>query len=190
MIAHPKKGSTVWIDPLKSIEEVQAIKQAIQTRNQHCARDLACFTLGVNTNLRASDLLALTPEHVDWLESRLMLKESKTGKTRHIPLNPQIMSLLYPLAGGRYLFPSEKGGEPLSMSSWNNKIKLWAFRAGLTGNYGARTIRKTWARLQYEVFKTPIVLISQELNHTNLRETYRYIGVSPEEVQAVYRNFI
>lgn len=69
-------------------------------------------------------------------------------------------------------------------------IKEWAHKAGLRGNYGARSLRKTWARLQYTVFDTPIVLISQELNHTNLRETYRYICITPEEVQTVYRNFI
>lgn len=186
----PAKGSTVWIDPLKSLEEVQAMKRAIAHRNKNRDRDMALFTLGVNTNLRASDLLNLTPGHVDWLESRLMLKERKTGKIRHIPLSPQTMALLYPLAGGEYLFPSDKSHAPLTMASWNRMIKEWAHKAGLRGNYGARTIRKTWARLQHTVFETPIVLISQELNHTNLRETYRYIGVSPEEVQQVYKNFI
>lgn len=187
-IAHPPKDSVVTIEPLRSLEEVSRVK-AILTN----PKDLAIFTLGVNTNLRASDLLAITAADVDWVGSQLILKENKTGKKRTIPLGPQIMALLYPLIpadGVGYLFPSEKSGKPLTISAWNNKVKLWCLRAHLPGNYGARTIRKTWARLQHEVFKTPLMIISMELNHSSLRDTYRYMGITPPEIEAVYNNFI
>lgn len=187
MINHPAKGSVVTIEPLRTLTEVTKVK-AVLTDPQ----DIAVFTLGVNTNLRASDLLALTVADVDWVGSKLILKESKTGKKRTIPLSAGIMALLHPIipADGGYLFPSNKSGKPLTMSAWNNKVKLWCRKAGLKGNYGARTIRKTWARLQYEVFKTPLVLISMELNHSSLRDTYRYMGITPPEIEAVYKNFI
>lgn len=181
----PAKGSCITIEPLRTLAEVQRVKAAIS-----CPRDLALFTLGVNTNLRASDLLELKPSDIDWLSSQLIIRESKTGKKREIPLSPQLVEMLIPYAGQEYLFASVKTGKPLTISAWNNLIKRYTFRAGIRGNYGARSIRKTWARLQYEVFKTPIVLISQELNHSSLRETYRYIGILPTEVQDVYRNFI
>ena len=46
------------------------------------------FTLGINTNLRASDLLAITAGMVRDKEE-LVLKERKTGKERRINLNEQ-----------------------------------------------------------------------------------------------------
>jgi len=188
MSPRPQPGSIVTIEPLRSLEEVARVKAAIRN-----PRDLALFTLGVNTNLRASDLLNLAASQIDWMQSVLCLRESKTGKKRTIPLSPQLIDLLLPLIpedGSGLLFASEKTGQALSMSAYNHLVKLWCMRANLRGNYGARTLRKTWARMQYEVFKVDIVLISMELQHSSPRDTYRYMGITPPECARIYSNHI
>ena len=52
---HPKKGSTIKVDPIKKLKDIKAIKKILANK----PRDLALFTIGINTNLRASDLLRL-----------------------------------------------------------------------------------------------------------------------------------
>lgn len=185
----PQPGSTITIEPLRSLEQVQRVRDALK----HSPRDLAAFTLGVNTNLRATDLLALRADQIDWLSGTLILRERKKGKKRTTPIDPRTIALLAPLIppdGQGLLFPSSKTGQPLGMTAWNHIIKAACFKAGIPGNYGARTIRKTWARMQFEVFKTPIHVISMELNHSSLRETYFYLALTPPETERVYGNFI
>lgn len=188
VVPHPAEGSVVTIEPLRTLEEVARVEAILD-----CPRDRGLFALGVNTALRATDLLAVRADDIDWMRGVLCLREKKTKKKRTVPLNSHLLSLLAPLIppdGVGYLFPSEKTGKPLSLSAWNNKIKLWCIRANLRGNYGARMIRKTFARLQHEVFGVSIMNISMELNHSSLRETYLYICVTPPEQAEIFSNYI
>lgn len=183
---HPAEGSVVTIEPLRTLEEIAAVRAVIIS-----TRDKAMFSLGINSNLRASDLLSLRADQIDWVGNSLCLRERKTGKKRTIPLGANVMSLLaecIPSDGVGLLFPSNKGGKPLTISAWNNRIKLWCSKAGLRGNYGARTIRKTFARIQHDVYGVPIVNISMELNHSSLRETYFYLCLTPPEQAALFAN--
>lgn len=52
---HPKPGSNIKVDPIRSKRDIATIKRMLADR----PRDLALFTLGINTNLRASDLLSI-----------------------------------------------------------------------------------------------------------------------------------
>jgi site-specific recombinase XerD len=56
--------------------------------------------------------------------------------------------------------------------------------AGLRGNFGTHTLRKTWgyhARMQ----GVDLALIMYKLNHNSLAYTKRYLGITDEELQAV-----
>jgi integrase len=75
----------------------------------------------------------------------------------------------------------------MTISTLNHLVKLWAIRANLhEGTYGARTLRKTWATIQVTVFKVPVYLISQQLNHSSEAMTYRYLGIQTEQVAELY----
>ena len=52
---HPPKGSHITVDPIRSLRDVKKIKKLLANQ----LRNLALFTLGINTNLRASDLLSI-----------------------------------------------------------------------------------------------------------------------------------
>jgi integrase len=180
----PAEGSVITISPLRSLAEIARVRAVITN-----PRDAALFTVGIRTNLRATDLLALRPGDIDWLTGLLTVREGKTRKIRHIPLSPSTMALLAPLAASEYLFASEKGGKPLTVSSLNHLVKLWTSRAGLTdATYGTRTLRKTWCFIQLTVFNVPLYLISQQLNHSSEAMTQRYCGITPKAVAEVYAN--
>ena len=45
---HPRKGSTIKVEPIKRLKDLKAIKKLLQDK----PRDLCLFTIGINTNLR------------------------------------------------------------------------------------------------------------------------------------------
>ena len=49
----PKKGDVIRTEPIRKPEDLQAIKELLKDE----PRNLAVFTFGVNTALRASDIL-------------------------------------------------------------------------------------------------------------------------------------
>lgn len=51
----PRKGAKIKVEPIRSLDDIQLIRRMLQEK----PRDLALFTIGINTNLRASDLLRL-----------------------------------------------------------------------------------------------------------------------------------
>ena len=89
-INRPAKGSTIKVDPIKKIRDIKSIKALLKDK----PRDLCLFTMGINTNLRASDLLRLTVGDVRNLKAGddLTLKEKKTGKHRRITLNKAVVA--------------------------------------------------------------------------------------------------
>jgi site-specific recombinase XerD len=63
---------------------------------------------------------------------------------------------------------------------------LTTYNAGLRGNYGTHTLRKTWvyhARMNGE----DLALIMYKLNHSDLAYTKRYLGITDEEPEEVVK---
>jgi integrase len=61
---HPVKDSQTKVDPIKSIKDIKSIKKLLKNN----LRDYAIFIIGVNTNLRASDLVNINVGHVQILK--------------------------------------------------------------------------------------------------------------------------
>ena len=51
----PKKGSQIKVEPIKKKRDIESIKKMLSDN----PRNQALFTIGINTNLRASDLLSI-----------------------------------------------------------------------------------------------------------------------------------
>lgn len=190
---HPQTGSMIAVDPIRSLEDVALVRSSLADRNGGHSRNLTLFTLGVNTNLRAGDLLSLRVSNIDFAQQRLVLREQKTGKTRHIDISPEVWAMLSEYHGqprANLLFTSRKGGGKIGVTSLNHMVKKWCADVGLKGHYGSHTLRKTWAFIQYRIFGTDLAVVSRELNHSSMDVTYRYLGITPDEVKAAYMRFI
>jgi integrase len=140
---HPVTGSTIKVEPLKTIK-------AIKTLLAKKPRDLALFTLGINTNLRAVDLLKIKAAQVRNLKPLevIELKEQKTGKLKRVTLNKAFIGATCKLMAPRdyrdddCLFLGQRGR--LTVPSVNRLGKGWCAAINLKGNYGAHTLRKTF----------------------------------------------
>jgi integrase len=187
---HPKKGSTIKVEPIRELKDIQTIKKLLADK----PRDFALFVLGINTNLRASDLLSLTAGQVRGLKpgDDLELKERKTGKLRRLTLNQACISVLQALLASRpyqdedTLFVGQRG--PLTVSYLNRLVKAWARLVNLTGNYGSHSLRKTWGYHQRVSFGTDIPTLMVCFNHSTQRQTLDYLCIQPSEIRDVYLN--
>ncbi len=111
----PHKGvGNATVDPIRKKRQIRAIKACLEDSK----RDMALFTLGINTGLRGSDLLSLRFKDIiserDQVVNKLVVIESKTKKKRKIQLgkNPRdVLKALLPddeddIDDDAYLFPS------------------------------------------------------------------------------------
>ncbi|MBI5843707.1 MAG: tyrosine-type recombinase/integrase [Deltaproteobacteria bacterium] len=187
---HPKKGDRITVEPIRGQKDIEAIKRLLADR----PRDLCLFTFGVNTNLRASDLLRLTIGQVrgKMPGDGLLLKEKKTGNKRHITLNEAVTdsvnSYLAACGGndGERLFRGIRG--PLTVPSVHRLVKGWCRAVGLKGNYGSHTLRKTWGYHARVTFGESIPVLMAAFGHSSQEQTLAYLCVQPEELEKVYMN--
>lgn len=152
---HPKRDDQIKVAPIKDLAAIKTLKKLLAGS----PRDPALFTMGINTNLRARDLLVIKVGQVQGLKpgDEIELKERKTGKTRRITRNKAVVKTLQDrLREGRYknqdpVFRSQRG-PVLTVPSVPRLVKGWCAAVGLRGNYGGHTLRKTWGYHQRVTF--------------------------------------
>src|SRR5210317_1318688 len=134
---HPEKGSSIKVDPIKSTKHIQTIKKLLADK----PLDYALFTVGINTNLRASDLLRIKVGQVKDLKPNYEIgfNEKKTKKPRRITLNKACILAIQGLLAskeyqdGDYLFTGQRGR--LTVPTVGQKVKSWCRAINLKGNF-------------------------------------------------------
>ena len=187
----PAKGSKIKVQPITKLKDINAIKKLLADN----PRDFCLFVLGINTNLRASDLTQITVGMVKDKKAGddLELKEKKTGKSRRITLNKSAMSAIRALLladeyndNQKPLFSSQRGSGPLLTPSVNRLVKSWCKAINLKGNYGSHTLRKTFGYHQRVQLGTSILELMVIFNHSTQRQTLDYLCIQAEEIKDAY----
>ena len=187
---HPKKGSNVKVDPIKDKKHIQTIKKLLVDK----PLDYAIFVVGINTNLRASDLLSIKVHQVKDLKpnDEIVLNEKKTKKERRITLNKACITAIQGLLASKkytdedFLFTGQRG--VLTVPTVNQKVKSWCRTINLKGNYGGHTLRKTFGYHQRVTFGTDLPTLMEIFNHSTQKQTLAYLCVQPDEIRNVYEN--
>jgi len=184
---HPTKGSSISVEPIRKLKDIKAIKKMLAGN----PRDLCIFILGINTNLRASDILNIKVKQVRGADE-LVLKEKKTGKVRRITINKAIIEAVKVLLASREyadedcLFLGQRG--PLTVPTLSRMVKEWCRDINLNGNYGSHTLRKTWGYHQRATYGIGLPELMICFNHSSQRQTLDYLCVQPDEVRDIYMN--
>ena len=188
---HPVKGSLITVEPIRNPKDIKAIKRMLAGN----PRDYCIFVLGINTNLRASDILKLRVRDVQG-QDELVLKEKKTGKIRRITLNDAVRKAINNLLAlmsnpddESYLFLGLRGN-PLTVPTLSRMVKTWCQAINLPGNYGSHSLRKTWGYHQRVSFGMGLPELMVCFNHSSQRQTLDYLCVQPEEVKNIYLNML
>lgn len=203
---HPAAGSQIKVEPIRDLKDIRLIKKLLADR----PRDLALFVIGINTSLRASDLVRLTVGQLQGKRpmDEIELKEKKTGKARRITLNRACIEVIegqvkalqswaavngsHPLSvlpiDSQPFFVSKRGGGALTVSSVHRLVKGWCREINLKGNYGSHTLRKTWGYHQRVTYGQALPVLCEVLGHSTQRQTLTYLCIQAEEIRSVYAN--
>lgn len=180
-------GKIITTIPLKSMDEIQSVKNALTND----PRALAMFTIAINTGLRSCDLLSLKRSGLKGNE--LFIRERKTKKLRRLIINEPTLKVINSYLATRtdnidLLFIGARG--KITHGTYGKWVKSWCDMAGLdTENRAGHTLRKTFVRTNYER-GVKLATLMVMCNHSSERQTLTYIGITGEDVQKVYEHAI
>jgi integrase len=150
--------------------------------------------MGVHTALRISDLLRLKWEDVyDFGSHRfresVSITERKTGKTKLVALNKAILAALHTCRSaaklGEHLIRSRKGGAISRIQAYR-LIRAAAEALGFIARVSCHSLRKTFGYHAWKSGASPAVIMDI-YNHSSFAVTRRYLGVSQDDRDEVYR---
>lgn len=120
------RGRTRFLD---DAERAELIQQCQISQNPYL---FTIVILGISTGMRRAEILNLTWQDIDFERGRIILRETKNGEVRILPLVGLAQKLLKELQGKKItsflLFPGTDPGKPIDFrSAWRVAVK----RAGL-----------------------------------------------------------
>lgn len=195
---HPKAGSSIIVDPIRDLEDIARIRTNLASK----PRDLALFTIGINTNLRIGDLLRLTVGKVECLQpgDTFNIRQQKRRKHGLRTVNQAVYVALqswlevHPavLAGPGYekaaLFCGKDRYTSIKVPYASRLIKTWCRKAGLKGNFAAHSLRKTFGYHSRVTFGMSLPVITAAFGHSSQGTTLSYLCIQDEEVKELFMN--
>jgi integrase len=157
-------------------------------------RDLALFNTGIDTMLRASDLLRLRVidvcDHTGAIVEEIPIRQKKTKE-------PHVVQLLQPSREAikawieignkthdHFLFTSLSNrnfGEPITRGQYGNLVKKWADYARLDPRrHSTHSMRRTKSAAVYAATNN-LAACRELLGHKNIGSTAHYLGVDKRQ---------
>ena len=174
--------------PLK-LKDIWAIRIRLQLG--HRTRELALFDLGLDSKLRACDLVRLRVRdvcHGDRVSTRAIVLQQKTSQPVQFELTQPTRDAIgewmkeAALTPDDFLFPSRLHDSPhLGTRQYARILDTWVKEIGLDPTaYGTHTMRRTKASLIYRRTKN-LRAVQLLLGHTKVESTVRYLGIEVED---------
>ena len=174
--------------PLK-LKDIWAIRIRLQLG--HRTRELALFDLGLDSKLRACDLVRLRVRdvcHGDRVSTRAIVLQQKTSQPVQFEITQPTRDAIgewmkeAALTPDDFLFPSRLHDSPhLGTRQYARILDTWVTEIGLDPTaYGTHTMRRTKASLIYRRTKN-LRAVQLLLGHTKLESTVRYLGIEVED---------
>jgi integrase len=193
------KGKSVGQKAPFHPREVQTIKQILE--NEGNLRDLALFSVGIDTMLRAVDLLALrvddVMDHEGVIVGQFTTHQQKTGKGTVVALLPYSQRVLkqWITATGKlpwhHLFTGTRKNKdtPITPNHYRRLVKRWAAYAKLDPRrFSTHSLRRTKAALVYQHTHN-IEAVRQLLGQSSVTATSAYLGIDQHEALEIARKF-
>ena len=182
-----------------TIAETQAIHMRLVLMGN--AFEACLFALGIDTMLRAKDLLSLKVSDVidasGAARTKLTLKQQKTRFPVYPVLTRQAREACEALVDidskkhHDFLFDKKGAGTPISYGWYRRLVKRWVEGIGLDPeHYSTHSLRRTKALYLYYVQRVDIQHISQLLGHKDIPATSHYLRleISAAQSQALAAN--
>lgn len=174
------------IEPFRTQREINQLKDYLYRTN---LRNYTIFIVGINTNLRASDLLNLRHGPVSRAideDIAVPIIEKKTAKRRNLRLNRAAKTALQAYFATRQtwkpddLIFTRADGLPITTAALSSGFKHWCRQADLVGNFASHTMRKTWA-LHHHKAGASIPTLMAMMNHRSQKQTLDYLCITAQD---------
>jgi len=180
-------------EPIRDLEQVHELASFYIKKGQ--LRNHVLILLGLYTALRVSDILRLVWDdvfdfNVGAVRASINIVEKKTGKSKSIALNDDVVSALTMLAAvsarrGAPLILNPRTGEAISRNHAYRVTRAAGEALGFGFRISCHSLRKTFGYHAWRVGVDPVLLVSI-FNHSSLDITMRYLGITQDEKDAVY----
>jgi integrase len=169
--------------------QVKRIRQLLADRGVQGLRDLALFSVAIDTMLQGPELLNLTVKDVAFANGTIR-PTIEVARTRRKPPVRCALSKAPAQALGKwiavsdkkrtaYIFPGRSSGHPRPMTvrQMNRLLKFWVAEAGLDPKkYGKESLRRTKA-LHILLGTGDLETVRVLLGHTKIESTARYLRI-------------
>ena len=186
---------------IKDTADIKFIYNRLIKRKR--VREAELFIIGCNVALRISDLLRLRFDDIsiEYKKGQVIgmahIIEKKTKKPKGLTLNPTAMEAVARLRERSphhvYLFQStgnRKGNliKPVGTNWINDVFKAIEKDLDLDYKFRSHSMRKTFG---YHAYKNgaDINVLQKLFNHSDVKETFLYIGITDEKVRDTFLDF-
>lgn len=183
------KGVIVGQKSPFKLKEIWAIRVRLQL--QHRVRELAMFDLGLDSKLRACDLVKMRVRdicHGEHVSPRATVMQQKTSRPVQFEITKSTRDAVSDwikeakLGQDDYLFPSRIHASPhIGTRQYARIVDSWVAEIGLNpSEYATHSMRRTKASLIYRRTKN-LRAVQLLLGHTNIASTVRYLGIEVDD---------
>ncbi|WFP05501.1 site-specific integrase (plasmid) [Bacillus velezensis] len=183
------------VSPIRDIKQLELLKMYLREKSK---RDNLMFMVGISSALRISDILKLKVKDI-WdgkmPKDFIYLHEEKTGKYKRFPITENLEKAIidymkeYNPKQESYLFFSRNGNgnKPISRQQAAYILSSAADFVGIKEPISTHSMRKTWGYWAYKRGHS-LALIMEALNHSSIGMTKKYLGITQEDLDGVYRD--
>ncbi len=134
----------------------------------------------LNTGMRRNEILSLRWKNVDLVRGYIFIEDSKSGRSRNVPVNGEVFEALSGLKqDGEFVFPNAETGT--YVKDVKTAFKGACERAKIKG-LRLHDIRHTAASKMIEA-GIDLVTVSKILGHASIQMTMRYAHPTPENMR-------
>ena len=180
------------VEPVRDKQEIE--KLLAHYRDSGQIRNYVLIVLGLHTALRISDILRLGWDDVyDFKRRRfrrhITITEQKTGKAKTIPIHNAVIAALTLYVNAAKpdipLILNEQTGKAISRIQAYRIIRAAGEAAEIEARISPHSLRKT---LGYQSWKSGkrLPVIMKVYNHSSEAVTQRYLGITQDDINAIY----
>lgn len=197
-----------YVEPITDYNKINEMAKILRASKNQGERNYLMFIVGINTGLRISDYLEMSVGQFREICERgyIILIPKKTDKRKidaetgaiigsykkvRIDITDSVKKVIEDYIQDRddreYMFPSRKGGTPISRQAAWNILDKAAKQAGITENIGCHSLRKTFGYWHYQQ-NHDVRLLMNIFQHSSEEVTLRYIGITDENMKRSMAN--
>jgi integrase len=170
-------------------KDIWAMRMRLQQEQR--SRDLVLLNLGLDSKLRACDLVSLKVRdisHGEHIASRATVQQKKTKRPVQFEITAPAREAAETwireagLRSDDYLFPSRTHTSPhICTRQYARMLRDWLQNIGLEWHdYGTHSMRRTKATLIYRKTKN-LRAVQLLLGHSDIASTVRYLGIEVDD---------